>query len=125
MSPAPIAPALLPSSALATAPMAALPGSEPPVPLAPPALAMSDPTTPSLPPEAMTIPPLSAEPLPSNAPLLASLLLIKPIEVQLAYGKLTLPPGTAVKLVSRDGALLKVSYQNSIMTVPASSTDAE
>jgi hypothetical protein len=54
-----------------------------------------------------------------------SLLLTKPLEIQLAYGKMKLPAGTPVKLVARQGNQLKVNYQNSVITIPATSTDLE
>jgi hypothetical protein len=50
---------------------------------------------------------------------------MKPVEIQLAYGKIMLPPGTAVKLVSRQGGILRVSYRDSVISVPASSTDID
>ncbi len=118
------------ASALTSAPMASLPGAEPPVPLpAPPATMPTPATLPGLPPEAAAIPPLTPVELPPGLPPMplakTNLLLTKAVEVQLAYGKIILPPGTPVKLVSRQGEALKVSYQNTLMTVPASSTDAE
>ena len=65
--------------------------------------------------------------LPSSpaAPSKSNLVLTKPVDLQLAYGKVKLPVGTAVKLVSRDGASLKVYYQNTLIVVPASSTDVD
>jgi hypothetical protein len=55
----------------------------------------------------------------------SNLVLTKPVELQFASGKVTLPVGTAVKLVSRDGASLKVNYLNTVIVVPASSTDID
>ena len=49
----------------------------------------------------------------------------KVVEVQLAYGKITLRPGTQVKLISRQGQTAKVSYGGSVINVPVSSTDLE
>jgi len=119
-----MSPTAMTSSALNTAPMASLPGTEPPIPVSP---APSDP----LPPAALTIPPLpttatpaTPEPAPASTAR-TNLLTTKPVEIQLAYGKMTLPPGTPVKLVGRQGALLKVNYRNSVITIPATSTDLE
>lgn len=121
--------AVLPS-AISTAPMASLPGTEPTVPLPPPPAATPAPATvPDLPPEAAAIPPLSpAEMLAGALPAPAvktTLLLTKPVAVDLAYGKLTLPAGTAVKLMARQGTQVRVNYQNSVITIPAASTDLE
>ncbi len=131
MSPStPMAPMALETAAVATAPMAALPGAEPPVSLPPPLAAMPVSELPAgLPPEAAAIPPLTPGDLPPAATALpaakTNLLLTKPVEALFAYGQVTLPPGTPVKLLDRQGATLRVSYGGSVLTVPASSTDAE
>jgi hypothetical protein len=126
-------PAMIPvsTSAVATAPMAALPGAEPPVPVPPPpatmpapaALPSSVPEPAALPPATSPLPPTSPEPVTTTAK--TNLLLTKPVEIQSTYGKIMLPPGTAVKLVSRQGAALKVTYRNTVINVPANSTDLE
>lgn len=117
-------------SPLHTAPMATLPGAEPPVPLPPPPATLPTASTlpaghPSEPIPAPTsmAPTAPVEPAPT-APR-TSLLLTKPLEIQLAYGKMKLPAGTPVKLVARQGNQLKVNYQNSVITIPATSTDLE
>ena len=69
---------------------------------------------------AAMVPPLPVAPVAKT-----NLLLTKPVEIALTYGKIMLAPGTSVKLVTRQGALLKVSYQNRVITVPAGSTDLE
>ncbi len=56
-------------------------------------------------------------------PAKVNLKLTKPFEVQLAYGKMKLPVGTPVKLVSREGNSLKVNYLNTVLTLPATFTD--
>lgn len=130
---APSAPMATLPSAVDTAPMAALPGKEPPVPVAPPAATMPVAgTLPSTPPTdpAPAVPApndfaANVPPLPATPQVKTNLLLTKPVEVALAYGKIMLAPGTPVKLVSRQGALLKVSYQSRVITVPAGSTDVE
>jgi hypothetical protein len=108
--------------------MATLPGSEPPAPPHP-ADTATPATVPNLPPEAAAIPPLSPAEMLADAPPAAAVkttvLLTKPVAVELAYGKLTLPAGTSVKLVGRQGAQLRVTYQNSVITIPATSTDLE
>jgi hypothetical protein len=143
MAPPMAAPPMAVPTALDTAPMAALPGTapmapppgtEPPVPVAPPPATMPAPGTlpalpPSLPPEAAAIPPLTMPDTgpvpPSTTASKTNLHLTKPVEIQSTYGKIMLPPGTPVKLLTRQGAQLKVSYQNTILTIPATSTDAE
>lgn len=54
-----------------------------------------------------------------------NLVLTKVVEVQLTYGKITLRPGTAVKLISRQGQTVRVSYGGNVINVPVSSTDLE
>ena len=129
---APVAPMATMPTALDTAPMAALPGQEPPVPVPPPPATKpvvgtlpSAPTTPTEPVAAPNdfasmVPPLPVAPVAKT-----NLVLTKPVEVALTYGKIILAPGTAVKLVTRQGGVLKVSYQNRVITVPAGSTDIE
>lgn len=129
------------------APMAANPpgasataaAGDPPVPLPPPAPTLpmagglptaensSVPPVPASPPE--TAPPL-APPIPdppttSIGTAKTNLVLTKPVDVPFTYGRITLPTGTAVRLVSRQGVLLKVSYRDSVFVIPASSTDFE
>ena len=53
----------------------------------------------------------------------SSVLLTKPIDVQLAYGRIKLPVGTSLKVISQEGNNLKVNYLNTIVLVPVSSTD--
>jgi len=122
-----MAPIALNSTAVATAPMASLPGTEPPVPVAPPPATMPAPAIlPLAIPEPPPTPaPVVPEPAPAFPVAKTNLLLTKPVEIQLIYGKIVLPPGTPVKLVSRQGGALKVSYQNSVLTVPSTSTDLE
>ena len=54
-----------------------------------------------------------------------NLVLTKPVELQMTYGKIKLPAGTALKLISREAAMVKVNYQNTVMMLPASSTDID
>jgi hypothetical protein len=60
-----------------------------------------------------------------NAPPKTNLKLTKPVDMQLTYGKMKLPVGTAVKLVSREGNQVKINYLNTILVVPAASTDID
>ena len=100
-----------------------LPGL-PPDPLAPPpAPPAGDPAAPAIPPAATTpaVPP--AAPVDPGAVVKSTLKLTKAVEVQLAYGKMKLPVGTPVKFISREGHLVKVSYLNTVLTLPVASTD--
>ncbi|MEA3206958.1 MAG: hypothetical protein QOE70_15 [Chthoniobacter sp.] len=61
--------------------------------------------------------------LPPATPLRTTLLLTKAVEIPNAFGKVTLKPGTPVKLIQVSGASIKVQYLNDIVTIPTSSTD--
>ena len=133
---APVAPMATSPTALDTAPMASLPGREPPVPVAPPPATMpmagTLPNAPTALPEPAPAPVPAADdfaamvpPLPVAPVAKTNLVLTKPVEVTLTYGKIMLAPGTPVKLVTRQGGILKVSYQNRVITIPAGSTDIE
>jgi len=126
---APVTPMAPMPAAVDTAPMAALPGQEPPSPVPPPAatlpLAGVLPNAPATPAEPTAAPIDYAASIPPLPMVKTDLVLTKPVEVALAYGKIMLSPGTPVKLVTRQGAVLKVSYQNRVITVPAASTDIE
>ncbi len=127
--PVPPPPATLPAAGtIASAPPPAalpsgLPFGLPSAPPVPPPAALPSGLPPGLPmaPEA----PPSTIPGTSEPGAKTSLVLTKPVEVQIGYGKIKLPPGTQVKLVSRQGASLKVSYRNAVITVPVASTDLE
>ena len=54
-----------------------------------------------------------------------NLILTKAVEIQSQYGKIVLPPGTPVRLVSRQGATLTVNTRNGVVNVPVTSTDLE
>lgn len=138
-----------PPSSVTTAPMATLPGAEPPVPVAPPPATLpvagmlpsnptapAEPAVPGLPPSPPATPSTPSvpglPPSPGNdlvppvpAPTKTNLVLTKVVEVQLAYGKIALRPGTAVKLISRQGGMVKVSYGGNVITIPVASTDLE
>lgn len=128
----PVIAASLPDPAMTTNPadpaMAAvpLPGFPPDPPASGTSLFNPDPATPPKPalvPQAVAPagPPVASVD-PAAAPRI-NLKLTKPVEVQLAYGKMKLPPGTPVKLISREGNVVKVNYLNTVLTVPANFTD--
>ncbi len=62
------------------------------------------------------------EPAPATAAR-TSVVLTKPIPITLPFGKINVPAGTSVKLVSQNGASLTVQYLEHVVTIPASSTD--
>jgi hypothetical protein len=70
-------------------------------------------------------PPASTSLVPEAPAVKASVLLTKPFDAQLTYGKIKLPPGTPLRLISHDGATVKAMYLNNVLTIPASSTDID
>ena len=74
-----------------------------------------DPLAPGTPPAAPSVPPVVAAK--------SVLKLTKAVEVQLAYGKMKLPVGTNVKFISHEGNSVKVTYLNTVLTIPSASTD--
>lgn len=119
-----------PDPSMAPAPMAATAPATPPAPAetpaAPPVVTPAPAPAPDAAPTASTPTP-GATPAadPTALPQKTNLVLTKPVELQLTYGKVKLPPGTAVKLVSRDGAMVKLNYLNNVIVVPANSTDID
>lgn len=53
----------------------------------------------------------------------AVLVLTKPAEVQLAFGRVILQPGTHLKFMASEGANVRVLYGNDVVVLPAASTD--
>ena len=124
-------------------PAAALPGFPPDPPMAADPAAPKPAALPGFPPDPPLVnpnaAPASPDPLAPANPAVASapavpladpgaaakinLKLTKPIEVQLAYGKMKLPVGTPVKLVAREGNVVRINYLNTILVVPITSTD--
>jgi hypothetical protein len=51
--------------------------------------------------------------------------LIQPVTVQLQFGKVTLNPGTRVRLIAMEGANARVNFNNNIVLVPVASTDLD
>ena len=125
--PEPTEPATNPDPKMATDPAAPKPADPlpgfPPDPLAPAPTppVPADPLAPVAPP---AVPAAPAGPPAEPAAVAKSVLkLTKPVEVQLAYGKMKLPVGTSVKFISKEGNLVKVAYLNTVLTVPTTSTD--
>jgi hypothetical protein len=136
----PAAPAVDPGATMSPSgvpglPTMTAPAGEPPVPVIPPpatlpapAVLPSNPVEPGLTPPPVAVmptPPGFTEPPHTTSAAKTGIVLTKPVEIQLAYGKIVLPIGTPVKLVSRQGQALKVSYQNSVIMIPVTSTDLE
>ena len=48
-----------------------------------------------------------------------------PVKIKILYGETTIPPGTRLPVVSRDGSMVIVSYLDGAHAVPISSTDWE
>src|SRR5436190_15328626 len=44
--------------------------------------------------------------------------LLKPVKIKIPYGETVLPAGTKVEVVSRDGNVVRVSYMDSIHSLP-------
>lgn len=127
---------LKPAEPEASKPVAAVePPTEPP-PAAPaesvPTMAANPPPAPAAPdtsntffdPNAPTA--MAAVAPPSTAPvtqLKSNLILTKPTEVQLPFGRAILRVGTPVKLVAQEGTMVRVRYGNDVLLVPITSTD--
>lgn len=125
--PEPAEPPKNPDPKMATDPAAPKPADPPPGfpadPLAPAPTApvATDPLVPVTPPAIPAVPPAApGEPAVAAKSVLR---LTKPVEVQLAYGKMKLPVGTNVKFISHEGSFVKVAYLNTVLTIPATSTD--
>jgi hypothetical protein len=71
------------------------------------------------------MPPTGLEPATTAPAAKTNLVLTKPVEIQSQYGKITVPAGTAAKLISRQGAILTVSTKYGVINVQATSTDLE
>jgi hypothetical protein len=51
--------------------------------------------------------------------------LTQPVTVQLQFGKVTLNPGTRLRLIALEGHNIRVNFNNTIVLVPVSSTDVD
>jgi hypothetical protein len=76
-------------------------------------------------PAASGAPAASTSLVPEAPQVKSSVLLTKPFDAQLTYGKIKLPPGTALRLISHDGGMVKAMYLNNVLTIPAASTDID
>ena len=54
-----------------------------------------------------------------------SAVLTQPVTVQLQFGKVTLNPGTRLRLIAVEGANARVNFNNNIVLVPVASTDID
>ncbi len=116
-----VAPATSPAeSAAAAAPVAAEPVAAEPAAAAEPAVVplVADPVT------ALT--PISEEPLapaPVSTQARAWLVVTKQAEVKSPFGKVTLRPGTKLKIVAVEGTNVRVKYGKDDVVIPVASTD--
>jgi hypothetical protein len=70
-------------------------------------------------------------PLPANPPSdvgtaaqpRTTLIITKPTEVALKFGRVTLPAGSVVRFVSQEGTLVRIRYGTEVVAIPAASTD--
>ncbi len=92
-----------------------------------PAMAAAEPapaaTSPALPLFGETPVPAAAPALIPPSPARTFVILTKPVEITLPFGKISVPPGTNVKIVAQNGSALTVRYLDHEVTIPASSTD--
>jgi hypothetical protein len=51
--------------------------------------------------------------------------LTQPVTVQLQFGKVTLNPGTRLRLIAIEGTNLRANFNNNIVLVPVASTDVD
>ena len=109
-----------------TPPVPVVPAPVPvnPVPIGAPTLPRVDGTSAPAP----TLAGVPAAPVPSIAPATpatpkSELTLNKPVNIQLQFGKVTLPPGTRVRFLGVTPAGLKCNFNNNIIVVPPTSTD--
>ena len=116
VAPAPeVAPAPAPMPAVAVVPM-------PEVPAAPP-------TAPAPAPVPDVAPVAPAMPLVQPAGMAAIakgvVTITKPVTVQLQFGKVTLAPGTKMRLIKLEGPNVRVNFNNNVILLPLATTDAD
>ena len=121
----------VPAPAPAPAPMVETPPAVPaippvnPVPPGPATLPRADGPATTPPAPMNTTPAAPVAPVaPVAAPAPKSVLtLTKPVSIQLQFGRVTLQPGTKMRLLGGDPGGLKCNFNNNIIVVPAASTD--
>ena len=67
----------------------------------------------------------SRPPSTTPSPVEQFVTLTAPFEVAIQYGKTMIPPGTRLKLVSREGAKVTAVYMNETVVIPISATDLQ
>lgn len=74
-------------------------------------------------------PPVPSQPTEPSAPsepvVRNSAAITHPVAVQLQFGKVTLNPGTHVRLIGIEGKNIRANFQNNIVLIPAASTDVD
>jgi hypothetical protein len=53
------------------------------------------------------------------------LTIVKPVAVQLQFGKVTLNTGTRVRFIALEGANVRVNFNNNVILVPSIATDID
>jgi hypothetical protein len=123
------APASAPSAPVApVAPAGEAPVSEPAPAVADVPAPQKSEETPATTEPAAEAPVAAIPPAPAPAALAppaprTTVVLTKPMEVKLAYGKIVVPAGTSVQIVERNGVILTVRYLDKLVVIPASQTD--
>ncbi len=87
-----------------------------------PAEGLFDPNANTPPAPSATAPGMSS-PSPTAETAGKSLLVTRPVLVQLAYGQVTIAAGTSLKLIAVEGDKARVNYLNSVIQIPVASTD--
>jgi hypothetical protein len=64
--------------------------------------------------------PTGVAPMPHSAD---TIVVMKPLDVPLKFGRVRINPGTTLKVISRDGNVVTVNYMNSNVAIPLSATD--
>lgn len=118
----PVAPAPGPAPMVEAPP--AVPAIPPvnPVPSGPATLPRAD-SPATTPPAPMITAPIAPVAPVAPAASKSILTLTKPVSIQLQFGRVTLPPGTKMRLLGGDPGGLKCNFNNNIIVVPATSTD--
>ncbi len=114
-----LAPEVAPAPVVAVVPM-------PEVPAAPPASLTPMPTPASV--DAVPVAPAMplVPPAATTAAVAKNMVTItKPVSVQLQFGKVTLAPGTKMRLIKLEGPNVRVNFNNNVILIPLAMTDAD